>query len=507
MLLPIGHENMSARRWPIITLALIVINLVAFLLTDTALQKEDPELETVRQHILRLVIFHPELTQPPEARQIVAAIEKNNPKRWQYAKDTNYNLPVLDGWDARIRMARNDDGLQEEMDSLCTQYAALSKTAVSQSYAFIPAHPTLMSYVTANFLHGGWLHLIGNMWFLWLTGLVLEDKWGRILYTIFYLAAGAFALQVFAWTAPGSLNPVLGASGAVAGLMGAFLVLFPTMKIKIVWVTFWRLLKPYRFDIAAFWLLPFWLLTEIFYGTLSGSSDGVAHWAHVGGFAFGAVIALVLRLTGLSHKVDESIEAKVNKLVVTNDAAIMEASDLMEHGRLDDALAILKNFAAANPNNLDACRLTQQIYWRKGEVPAYQAETVKLCGLHLRAREPEIAWQEYREFLNSGGDKMPAATWLELCRGAESQQNFDAALSEYQKLIAAYPSDRQSVMAQIAAGKLCVKKLGRPQDGLKFFEAAAGSSVPHLDLDMNIDTGIREAKTAMLAAPVPAMAK
>jgi hypothetical protein len=85
-------------------------------------------------------------------------------------------------------------------------------------------------------------------------------------------------------------------------------------------------------------------------------------------------------------------------------------------------------------------------------------------------------------------------------------QNFDLALSEYQKLIAAYPSERQSVMAQIAAGKLCLKKLGRPQDALKFFEAASASSVPHLDLDINIDAGIREAKAGLLS-PAPAMAK
>src|SRR6202163_2172316 len=195
MLLPIGHENMSARRLPIITLALIAINLVAFLLTGTAVQQEAPELSTLREHILRLVIFHPELTQPPEAQQLVAYMEKTNPKRWEYAKEANLNLPVLDAWDASIRMARSTEGMQEEMDSLCTQYAALAKSAVSQSYAFIPAHPTALSYVTANFLHGGWLHLIGNMWFLWLAGGILEDTWGRIVYPAFYLIAGMLALQ------------------------------------------------------------------------------------------------------------------------------------------------------------------------------------------------------------------------------------------------------------------------------------------------------------------------
>ncbi|HWX53414.1 MAG TPA: rhomboid family intramembrane serine protease [Verrucomicrobiae bacterium] len=500
MLLPIGHENMSARRWPVITLALIAINVIALVLTIWfGGETEAPEAGTVKEHILRLVLFHPELNQPPEAQQLVAAVD---PKRWEYAKANSYNLPVLDAWDANLRMGKGNEGLQEEMDALCAQYATLSKPTESQKFEFIPAHPSAISYVTANFLHGGWLHLIGNMWFLLLAGIVLEDKWGRTIYAIFYLAAGAMALQVFAWTEPQGLTPVVGASGAVAGLMGAFLVRFPTMKIKMAWL---RLTRFRTFEMQAFWLLPVWLLMEVFYGSLAGSKDGVAHWAHVGGFVFGVAVALLLRVTGLEHKVDQSIDAKVNRVVATNDAAIIEASDLMEHGRLDEALPVLQNFAAANPNNMDACRLIQQIHWRKGNLPAYQEETIKLCGMHLRTRELDIAWQEYQDFINSGGGKVPAATWIDLCRAAESQQHFDRALSEYQELIAAYPAERQSVMAQIAAGKLCVKRLNRPEDGLKFYQAAAASTVPHLDLDMNIEAGIREAKAAMM--PVGAGAR
>ena len=94
---------------------------------------------------------------------------------------------------------------------------------------------------------------------------------------------------------------------------------------------------------------------------------------------------------------------------------------------------------------------------------------------------------------------MPAATWLDLCRAAEEQQAYDRALTEYEKLIAAYPKERQSLMAQIAAGKVCLQRLSRPQDALKFFEAAHASPIPHLDWEMNIEAGIRDAKKAMTA--------
>src|SRR5258708_39537334 len=92
-----------------------------------------------------------------------------------------------------------------------------------EQYAFVPAHPSAISYVTANFLHAGWLHLIGNMWLLWLAGAILEDTWGRIIYPIFYLAAGAAALRFPALGSPGSASPPLGGSAAVGSLAGALL--------------------------------------------------------------------------------------------------------------------------------------------------------------------------------------------------------------------------------------------------------------------------------------------
>ena len=505
MLLPIGHENMSARRWPVVTLALIVINVVAFVITNGPLEDAAAtrgQVATVREHILILAALRPDLSLHAEAQQVVDQFREANPKRWQWALDQSYNRPVEDAWDARIRMMNDPRVLQSQMDDLAKELADTGQTTtLLDEYAFVPAHPKPLSYLTANFLHGGWIHLIGNMWFLWLAGFVLEDTWGRAIYGIFYLVAGAAALQIYAWATPGSTAPTLGASGAVAALMGAFLVRFPTMQIKMV---LWRLFRLYRFEAQAYWLLPLWLLGEIFYGALSGSSGGVAHWAHVGGFVFGALVALMMRFTKLEHMANRAIEARINKSALGNDKAIVEASDLMEKGELDAALPILETYIAANPSSTDAWRLKQQIHWRKGDMPAFHQAALKLMSLHLRSREPELALQEYQDFVNSGGEKLPAALWLDLCRALE---NLDPqrARAEYEKFIAANATERQSLMAQIACGRLCVKKLNRPDEGLAFYQAAAASAVPHLDLDVNIEAGIREAKAAMAfpAAGVP----
>jgi len=159
-----------------------------------------------------------------------------------------------------------------------------------------------------------------------------------------YFLAWAAALQFHAWLNPGSLAPTLGASGAVAALMGAFLVRFPKTKIEVALVLGLRSLtnlalgKGIRFKAAAYWLLPPWLLMEIFSDALFGAHSGVAHWAHVGGFVFGALAALGLRYSGLEHKVNEAIEAKVTW---TADREIVEATGLMEKGNSDKAIGTL----------------------------------------------------------------------------------------------------------------------------------------------------------------------
>jgi len=488
MLIPIRHENMEARRWPVITIGLIVLNTVIFLITHGTMEQQSPEISSTKTHILLLAGMHPELHMPPDARQLVDDFKAANPSAW--AQVQNPSRDLIDGWDARIRLMEDPAALQTEMDSLGAKYSELTTSSLQDKYAFIPAHPRPLTYLTANFLHGGWLHLIGNMWFLWLAGFVLEDAWGRPLYAVFYLIAGAAALQFYAWTNSGSIVPCVGASGAVAALMGAFVVRFPKMKIEMLWLFGFR---TYRFQAAAYWLLPLWALAEVFYGTLFGKMSGVAHWAHVGGFAFGALGATALHYSGLEKRVHAKVE---KQLTWACDPEIERANQHMEHGQFDEAVAVLQPLVSANPNSMDAWNLLRQIYWRRNELPAYHEATAKTCELHLKAKNPDGAWQDYEDFLNSGGEKLPVSPWFELCRILEERKSYDRALSELQGLIKAYPLERQALMAQMAAARICMNGLNRPEDALKFYRAAAVSKVPHLDLEHTIHAGIRAASAA-----------
>ena len=146
--------------------------------------------------------------------------------------------------------------------------------------------------VTSMFIHGGWLHLIGNMLFLWVFGDNVEDAMGHVRYLVFYLLAGlaATALQVF--VDQESLIPMVGASGAIAGVLGAYLVLYPraTVSVLIPWLWFFG-----AFPVPAAFLIVFWFLLQLLSGVASrgaaaGATEGIAFWAHVGGFIAGVVL-------------------------------------------------------------------------------------------------------------------------------------------------------------------------------------------------------------------------
>lgn len=488
MLIPIGHENMAARRWPVVTIGLIAINTIVFILTISTLNNEVAELGEVKERIIVLAALHPEIKLEPESQSLIDNFKKSKPLQWKHVQDP-FRADLVSSYDARLKMMENTSKLQGEADDLNKQLVELSKSSLAEQYAFVPANHTLISYLTANFLHGGILHLVGNMWFLWLAGFVLEDLWGRWLYTAFYLIAGAAAQQFFYWTDPGSITPALGASGAVAALMGAFLVRLPKMKIEMAWLFWFRL---YRFRAPAYALLPLWLLGEVFYGSLGSSS--VAHWAHVGGFVFGVLAAVAIQHSGLEQKANKKIE---EKLGWSNDQELEVANSNMEHGQLDDAIFNLKAYLDKKPNSLDAWTMLRTIYQRQNNNQAYLDATVKTCALHLRDHHVEAAFQCYAEFIDNGGGKMPAMTWLELCKGAEEIQEFERALQEYQDLAKAYPAERQSLTAQLSAARLCLKKLNRPKEALAIYQAASVSPIPHLDWEQIIQSGIKEAKAAL----------
>lgn len=153
---------------------------------------------------------------------------------------------------------------------------------------------TLLSLLTCMFLHGGWLHVIGNMWFLWIFGNNVEDRLGHVAFVLFYLLGGLFASACHWMIAPHSTTPVIGASGAVATMLGAYAVTWPWARVKSLVFLFVIVTV---IDLPALLVLGAWFLIQLLSATHAANLDvggGVAWWAHVGGFLAGLVLMPLL---------------------------------------------------------------------------------------------------------------------------------------------------------------------------------------------------------------------
>ena len=142
---------------------------------------------------------------------------------------------------------------------------------------------------SSMFMHGSWMHIIGNLWFLWIFGDNVEDSMGSVRFTIFYLLCGLVAALAQMASNPSSAVPMVGASGAIGGVMGAYIVLYPRVKVHLlVFITTLR--------VPAIAMLGYWIVVQVWGGFAdTGSGGGTAFWAHVGGFAAGAALVWMFK--------------------------------------------------------------------------------------------------------------------------------------------------------------------------------------------------------------------
>ena len=181
---------------------------------------------------------------------------------------------------------------------------------VFYAYGFIPAvwfgertlPPDLgaaspsVTLVTSMFLHGGFLHLAGNMLYLWIFGNNVEDAMGHVRFAAFYLCCGVAAALTQAYSDPGSTVPMVGASGAIGGALGAYLLLHPHARVLVLLPLGFLF---YTMRIPAYFVLGLWFVFQLFAGGVQTGDGGVAYWAHIGGFIAGAVLLFAFKRRGV----------------------------------------------------------------------------------------------------------------------------------------------------------------------------------------------------------------
>jgi membrane associated rhomboid family serine protease len=259
------HDNIPCRTVPVANYALIAITTFVFF----AQLREDKGQDRIQTQAELEAVRNAPPTMIEKYSMIPARIIKPNEP---------IEIPIA------VAEVRTPVGIQQ---GLVTRVAAP------------PAVPPYLTMLTCVFLHGGWMHFLGNMWFLYIFGDNVEDRFGKIGFVVFYAAGGVIASLVHFVTDPGSTMPTVGASGAIAAVMGAYFVWYPHALIK----TFIPIFLFFTIaEIPAVVFLGIWFVIQLFQGVTINEAQGVAWWAHIGGFAAGYLIAGALGKTPLTRE-------------------------------------------------------------------------------------------------------------------------------------------------------------------------------------------------------------
>ncbi|MEE9389976.1 MAG: rhomboid family intramembrane serine protease, partial [Candidatus Aminicenantaceae bacterium] len=377
--IPIGHESEKVRRLPWVTFFIMAACLIIHIFISVEIGKKDEKLKSTAKELLNYYTQHPYLTLDPEAKKLLFGPKENEEVEKMLASYRRRES-------RKIHLFQEDE--QHKLDQLSQNLKNIIDDAPYRKYGFISAQKSFIGLVTYMFIHGGWMHLIFNLLFLYLSGPFIEDVWGKPIYTAFYLIAGMFSGLMFSLYYPNFMGPLIGASGAVAGLMGVFLIRYWKVKIIFFWLPYFLVTRR-TFYLPARVMLPLWLALEILYANVhdssfpGGAGGGTAYWAHVWGFLFGVVVAAGMKRFKIEEKyVHPKIEAQVH-FVDEGYKAFEEATQKRNEGKTDEAYALLLVAARKNPMDKDVV----EGLWNQGKELGKEKEAAEF---YIRMIESEI---------------------------------------------------------------------------------------------------------------------
>lgn len=431
MLIPYTHENTQSRRWPVLTSVLVALNVLCFVLEIVTYSGHARAAREAQEQVVTYWKAHPELRAPPQLAEI--GLERGG------ARSPRADAPV-------------DPEAQAELDRLASVLVEVVKDDPLRGWGYVPKDNNILGLVTYQFLHGGVMHLVFNMWFMWLCACNLEDRWGRLVFLPMYLSAGVVAALAHRVAMPESMIPLIGASGSVAGAMGAFLVLFARTKIRFF---YWYFIRVGTFSAPAWVMLPLWLAQEVLFGVVSGGADGTAHFAHVGGFVFGMIFAGAMVLSGLDRHLDASEEAKVT---TSQDQRILEAGRMIDEGRHGEAIATLEQYVAKDPSSVDALLELLRAATAARDERRMGIAYGRLVDVYLRMDSLDAAADLHAEAeqMNLGG-AISVATRARLAERLTKANEAERALRVYAKLVAGGITDDVLAHTAVAYANLLLQ--------------------------------------------------
>jgi len=410
ILLPIGHDSQTVRRLPWVTFATMAACVVLWLALLPLVATAQVRVAKEFARTMEWWAAHPGLAPDPWLVDFLeGTVGTADPARL---------FPGVRRQDERPAAGQGAPDPREEFARRTGALRAAVESHPWRRFGLVPRRPRLHAFLTHMFLHAGLGHLLGNLLMLFLVGPFIEDAWGRPLHAAFYLGAGLFAAVAHVLLHPGSAVPVIGASGAIAGVMGAFLVRYWNTRMRFFYMI--GFLVRGTFQAPSWLMLSLWLAMETLSGvatSAAGVVSGTAHWAHVGGFVFGAAFALGMRRYRVEERfIRPEIEAKITTRAAS--AGIVErAFAAREKGQPGEAFTILLEAAREHPADPDLPPALWQVAVETGRTEEAAPFVGRWIEGRLRAGAVDDAiaqWRELRELVP--GARLGATGFLQLAR-------------------------------------------------------------------------------------------
>ena len=350
IIIPIGREDAGFQRYAWVTYGLILLNVLAFVLVCLpASTRDEAVLLRTWRDTVGFVRERPYLHVPLVAQELM-------PRQMQHRRpQPDPNVPE---WRAALE--------QRQLDAMAADLRRRYVASDFMQLAHVPATGSLLTLLTSMFLHAGILHIAGNMLFLVATGPFVEDAFGRFWFALLYLSGGVIATLSFAYRFPNDITPLVGASGAIAAVMGAYLIRFALSRMRmlvipIFFLPFWN----YRFSLPALVVFPLWFLEQLV-SMPAEMGSGVAVTAHVGGFAYGLLFAGVMRLAGIAKRdPGKSRSISTREAASFSDPRLNRALQAIQTRDYETATRELQHVLAQHPSSVHALRLALDVE-RKG---------------------------------------------------------------------------------------------------------------------------------------------
>ena len=388
ILLPYGHEQTSVRRLPWVTLSILAACVLGFVFSGrfSPVPAEDRRIEEQVRATLEYWGEHPYLRLPDEFRTLFLAPALDPEQEQALGFRTHFEAakPPL----AELRAE------QDEITARAGRAVASYQAHSLRRFGLVPTGGHAIGWLTHMFLHGGWLHLLGNMLILYLAAPFVEDVWGRPLFASVYLVAGFVAGLFHTLSNLHSSVPMIGASGAIAGVMGAFLVRHGTTRIKFFYLF---LLARGTFEAPAWVMIPLWFLSQLWMGFLTSQLDvgtGVAHWAHVGGFLTGVGLAWLVRAQRIEERFVEPVIQREITLEVPGAQDVVKALVVRDTDP-ERAFRMLSLSVMNRPESADAAGALWDLAQQLGRVAEVAPLMLRAIAHQLRSGDADLALDQW----------------------------------------------------------------------------------------------------------------